>query len=169
MKKAIVSFIIIVILDIVFIQLCYCQELYIHKDGLLTIYVHGVEADSSFPVYIGKKLSSVKAGAGKILVLVKCVVKNESRTDKKPFRLGDIQMMNKNKKYDLIALGLALYPATVKKGDREKAEDKIDEIDPTIYIFPNYIYEVPNDSKSWELTYKGKKLVELKGKETKQE
>jgi len=169
MKKSIAFFIMLVILEVVFNQKCYCQELNIHKDGSLTIYVQGVEANSSFPVYIGDKLSSLKAGAGKILVLVKCVVKNESRTDKQPFRLGDIQMMNKNKKYDLIALGLAEYPAAVKKGDRKKAEDRIKKIDPTIYIFPNYIFEVPSDSKSWELTYKGKKLDELKGKENKLE
>jgi hypothetical protein len=139
----------------------YGQELATVQDESLTIFVHAVESGPSFPAYVGDTLANVTAGKGSILVQVECVVKNDSRTAKQPFRLGNVKLKGANMKYELIAVG---YPSAIAKPDRDKTDNRIENADPNTYVFYKYVFEVPAGGTSWELCYKGKPLVELKGK-----
>lgn len=164
--------------------------------GSLEIQVKTVESGSSFPAYVGSGLATASAfstgrgmsalmmvkdddgtvhtymagkitsSKGSILVMAKLEVKNVSGTVQS-IRLGDIQMKSDKEQTDFVAVGFGSYAFAKDKSARDKVKNETNNIEPNDSRRLIYIFAVPTEAKSWKLTYKGNKEIELKGKDNK--
>jgi hypothetical protein len=166
-KTALVLFTIMAL----FVQKGFSRELATVQDGNITVFIHGVESGDAFPAYARQswpsEITQVQAHKGTKLVLVHVVVKNNSRSKKERYRLGDIQLNDGKRKYRLVAVGFSDKPAVVKETETKKRENQVEMVDPTVYLFPHYIFEVPSEGRVWNVSYKDKMVKDLMGAQTK--
>ncbi|MFH2047393.1 MAG: hypothetical protein ABIK92_19875 [Pseudomonadota bacterium] len=173
MKKSLGSFMFAAVISI-FILPAFAGDATNLGNDIFKVYVDSMEINASFPAYpdhnppfLDKKTVDIKAKEGNILVKLKIVIDNITDT-KQPFKLGDIQLINGNKKLSFIAAGLSVHPFIIKAKDYKKEKNVVKEVESRktttggSYRFPIYIFEVPQNNQALKIRYKNTKWVELK-------
>ena len=100
----------------------------------------------------------VSAPDERILVIVRCQVKNISQKEEQ-FCLGDITLNVDNSKQDFLAIGRGSYAFAKNEDELEKVRISNITIEPDWPAHLIYIFSVPIDSDVWQLTYKRLKSV----------